>query len=452
MSTKKLVFTISKCLPLLAILVFALSACEKDDESYYLFPGKTNLDFGYETNSLKLSIGNIADETINWTISTRESFLEFTTTSGALDPGEQQTINVNLIRSMITNDSISSSVQLTSSKGKNIDIPVFILNYPENKIRLPYSVASADFDATRQLLYILYLESQPGLQIFNITDGTFKTFELDLNYFSSISNLHVMPDGKNLIVYTGSYIYQIDAGTGEIVYSHQLNDWITCVAGTPTQKLYIMTDDWGDNFYCLDLETHNISGVGFYSTYVQHIQIHPSWNYVYGISSYDGLIKISLQGEVPVLVYSMYEYDGNQLWITGGGEKIMTSGKELLSIDPELPGEDVISSIGIESFGYPYVEDVAYNSSDEVYFILFTDQDYYSDGSFSLRMYNSEMAFLRTLNPEPFLTSSNDNGYQSETAYALRIFNNPEQNNLVAITRSATSGYNSTYAIDILDY
>jgi len=52
--------------PLIALFVILFSSCEKDDDKTFLFPGMSKLEFGYNANVIELTIGNIADQSLEW--------------------------------------------------------------------------------------------------------------------------------------------------------------------------------------------------------------------------------------------------------------------------------------------------------------------------------------------------------------------------------------------------
>ena len=433
--------------PLIALFVILFSSCEKDDDKTFLFPGMSKLEFGYNANVIELTIGNIADQSLEWSASTQDDFLAFSKTSGMLDANEYQTISVSLQRDKISGDSISSSIKLTSSVGNDVDISVFILNYPENKIRLSYRVADAAFDANGQLLYIL--PSTPDfLDIYDLADKTFKRIALDINQYSNLSFLELMPDGKNLFISQHNYLYQFDITQEIIASSYQFDDYLISATGTPNQKLYLTTDDWNQNFYTLDVSTHQLvlNNIDLEDCY---IQVHPSWKYLYGTAYYDDFTKIDIQGETPQVIYSNYSLgEADKLWITGTGQRIITSDKRFLTINPDLPGEDILNSENINYSSYPLIGDVAFDKETNEYYIIFKPSDYYENYA-SLHVFDETMNPLREIVPEPFLENTNNGAYESVRATPKIIFSNPVDNTIILFSK-AESNYENIYGIEII--
>ncbi len=432
--------------PLLMIFVFLFSACEKDDDKTLLFPGKSKLDFGYNNNMLELSMGNIADQSLDWSATAQDDFLVLDKTSGTLEAGEYQTLSISLQRDIIAGDSVLSSIKFSSNVGQDIHVGVFIHNYPENKIRLSYGVSDMVFDKSRQLLYILPAADNDFIEVFDISKKTFRRIDLDLTVFSSIGFIQLMPDGKNLIISQYYHFHILDVETEKIVYSHDFNPIIISAVGTPDQRIYISSDSWGQTFHILDLNTlelfpQSISLEGVY------LQAHPSWKYLYGIGNHEELMKIDIQGGMPIEVYSNYNYQQvDRLWMSGDGTRIITSDKQFIHIDPNLSGYDVLETEMISVSSYPYILDFAENQQYNEYYLIFRDS--YQDHT-HLYACDQSMNSLRKITPEPLLVNTNSGGYESVGAMPLQVFSNPSDNSLILLTYGRVD-YDEVFAIEIL--
>lgn len=438
-------------LMIIAIFGFVVSSCEKDDDSYFLFPGKTKLDFGYNTNSISLKLSNLDDEKLTYTISSNDDFLAFSDQTGSIEGNGEKYVTISVRRNSITRDSISSSVYLSSSKGQSSNIQVFIRNYPENKIRLSNRVVGSAFDQNRQLLYLLYTNSyEPQLEIYNVSDGVFTTYNLNLDEYSSYGELYLMPDGNNCMIVMRYMLIQFNVNDGEITNSWQFDDYITNVAGSPNQKLYVSVDDYWNSFYSIDLNTGVLTPIDIQSMEGHYIQMHPSWDYLYGIDHYDGLIKIDIRNNPPTMVYSDNQYDGDKLWIVGGGNKIITHEKALLEISPELSGNDIQSSSQVSESDYQYISEVAYDETQDTYFVLFSNSGYYEENS-SLHKLNGSLDFIEVIEPEAFMQNDSQGGYNYIDAIVRYVYCNPANNSIVTITTSDSS-YPDYTAIEIIKY
>ncbi len=301
---------------------------------------------------------------------------------------------------MISKDSVSSSVQISSSKGQGVNIPVFIRSYPENKIRLPFRVTGSVFDETRQILYMLStLSGSPKLETYNVSEGTFAQYNLNISGYTNNAGLCIMPDGEHLIINMGAMLYLFDVNEGTIVHSLQFYEYITNTTGSPNQKVYISTQNYDDTFYYLDVNTKELVSVNINTMYGHFIQTHPSWEYLYGMHHYNGLLKLNISSNPPTLIYSENQYDADK----------------------------------------------------DTYFVLFTNSDYYNE-SRSLQMLSGSMDFIRVIEPEPFLINDGNGNYTSENAAVQKVFNNPANNTLIVITRIESNNYYDYNAIEIISY
>ncbi len=452
MNTKKNNSVSSVVLLAIIALCILTSSCEKDEDSYYLYSGKTNLEFGYNTNSINLNLSNLSDEAIQWSISSTDDFLAFSDPSGSISAEGNSDVTISVRRELISADSISSLVQISSSKGEGLSIPVFIRNYPENKIRLSFRVTGSAFDENRQILYLLStFSSSPRLEVYDVEEGTFTTHDLDISSYSNSATMYLMPDGNNLAITMGSNLYLFDVNEGIINYSLQFDAYITNTSGSPDQRLYISTQNYSDKLYFVDLSTKELFTVVINNLYGHYIQTHPSGDYLYGMHHYNGIIKLNISSTTPTLVYSDYQYEAAKMWIVDNGNRIITNEKMVLEINPDMGGNDIVSSSSIEVSGFQYISDVAYDASDDNYFVLFTNSDYY-DEIRSLQRLNGSMDFMKVIEPEPFLENNGSGGYTSINAWVRTVYCNPENNTLVLITSSDPGNYPDYSAIEIISY
>jgi hypothetical protein len=444
MKTKK-----SFLLLILFLSALVFSSCEKDDDKTFLFLGKTKIEFGYNTNANQLTISNIADKPIEWSVISTENYFSFSENSGMLDANDHVEITIGLLRSEIAGDSLVTTLTFKSSIGQDINMEVIILNYPENKIRVPYLIKDVAHDPDRQLLF-LTCEYDRYVDVFDMAAESFERMDLSIDdWYYSV--LELMPDGNHLVIVSSGNIYFFDAGTGALVNSHQFNDYIFNVAPSSDQKIYFTTTDWSPPLYTYDLITQQLTQ-DFINTGALYLRAHPSGKYLYGSINYGEMKKIDIQGDTPQVVHSYSQYSGaDKFWITNEGNTIITSKMDVFFINPDLPGNDITGSVDIDMPGMSQIVDAAFDGENDEYYLIYKSNGYY-DYTFKLEVFDGDMNHLHTITPEPFLANGNgSNGdYQSVPAVPYKVIRNEKDNSMVLITRPQEPDYSTISAIEII--
>jgi hypothetical protein len=428
-----------------------LISCKKDDDKTFLLLGKSKLEFGYNDNLTTLTVSNISEKTLQWSVSSPDDYFNFSEDGGTLDAGQYLKIEIGLKREIITDDSARATLRFTSSIGKDVSMNVLIKNYPEKKIRVPYNITDVAFDADKQLLYLLPA-NDPFIDIYDLTKKSFFRLNLSISdyYYYNLSGLKLMPGGERIVISGYDRMFVIDRFSGDVLHSHQFtNQSIISFACAPDEKIFFTTTGWSALLYSFDLKSGQVTSHDV-SISNHYIDIHPTLKYLYGINY--GLNKIDISGTAPELVYSHSQSSiGDRLWIASSGQAIATSSGVVFTIDPELQGNDITNTNNIPMEGMSSINDIAFNMSNGEYYVVFRSSEYYNP-TYRLDVFNNDLAPSHTITPEPFLSVGSGNNYQSDPAMALKIFMNEKEGTIILVTRPATSDYYSINAIEILPF
>lgn len=441
MKTKMLFFTL--------LCSVVLVSCKKDDDKTFLLLGKSKLEFGYNDILTTLTVSNISEKTLQWSVSSPDDYFNFSEDGGTLDAGQHVRIEIGLKRETIAGDSARAFLNFKTNIGKDISVNVLIKNYPESKIRVPYNIADAAFDDQKQLLYLLPA-NENFIDMYDLAKKSFKRLNLSIsNYFYyNLSGLKLMPGGERIVVSGYDRMFVIDRFSGDVLHSHQsTNQSIISFACALDDKIFFTTTGWSALLYSFDLKSGQVTSHDV-SIGNHYIDIHPTLKYLYGINY--GLNKIDISGTAPELVYSHSQYSiGDRLWIASSGQAIATSSGVVFTIDPELQGNDITNTNNIPMEGMSSIHDIAFNMSIGEYYVVFRSSEYYNP-TFRLDVFSNDLTYSHTITPEPFLSVGSGNNYQSGPAMALRLFMNEKDRTLILITRKRDSDYYSTNAIEIL--
>nr|NQU89426.1 hypothetical protein [Bacteroidota bacterium] len=178
---------------------------------------------------------------------------------------------------------------------------------------------------------------------------------------------------------------------------------------------------------------------------------HPSWKYLYGISNYEYLVKFNIQGNIPEVVYSTLDMAfGYKCWVSEDGNRIITSNKKVLSINPDTTGYDItsISEIGC-LLEYRTTLQLVQNSQKNEFYFLETLHPYYSDPR-NLLVLNNNLDFKNEISPEGFHYIEPDGGYAIAQAEIQFVFYDGSGQNVILITRPVLSTHILEDAIEII--
>ncbi len=421
---------------LLLSFVVLLFSCKKEDEKEILFLEKAELDFGYDNSFLSFSINNDSDETMGWTASSNDDFICLSKSSGFLEVNASEKIVVSIKRNELEGDSISSEITIKTSTGDFHTIDVYISNYPENKIRVNYRILDAEYDKIHNRLFLIPMQHK-FIDIYNVDEKTFERIDGSKFYY----DLEISVDGKYLgaTAYFGGFSL-IDIEKKEVVSQYDVKGEFGSFVYAPNNKVYLFPFYFNGSFQYIDLNSHQIStcDLNFISDEMS-AQLHPSGKYIYGLTHSWYIVKIDIQTEEPKLCYNLTSFTiGKYLWIPGDGKKIITSGKRILTINPDTIGNDITNGTKIEIPDY-YIFHVEYNASKSEYCIIASTKQGYAENT-KLIKYDNDFNFIRNIELEHFCFINEDGEYYNIDADARYVFVDSSDQKLIIISQPENRG------------
>ncbi|MBI9038622.1 MAG: hypothetical protein JEY97_10855 [Bacteroidales bacterium] len=416
---------------LLLSLVVLLFSCQKEDEERILFLEKEELDFSYDNNFLSFSINNNSDETMGWTASSNDGFICFSKSLGFLEVNASEKIVVSIKRNELEGDSISSEITIKTSTGDFHTINVYISNYPENKIRVNYQILDAEYDKIHNRLFLLPIQHK-FIDIYNVDEKTFDRIDCSEFYF----DIEVSADGKYLgATEVFADLSKIDIEKKEVVNQYDLKGEVESFVYAPNNKVYLFPRYYNPCFQYIDLNSHQIStcDLNFISDGMI-AQLHPSGKYIYGITNDWNIVKIDIQTEEPKLCYKLTSFNiGKFLWIPGDGNKIITSNKQILNINPDTTGNDITNASNIDLPYYSFIH-VEYNAKKAEYYIIASTNQGYAENT-KLITYDNDFNFIKNIELEPFCFINEDGKYYNLDADARYVFVDSSDQKLIIISQ-----------------
>jgi hypothetical protein len=453
----------SRIILIAAIIVIGLVSmhgCKKNDDIYSLRTNTTKLRIDYDENLVAFSFTNISDKAITWTASTEDDFLVIDNNSGSLAVAGTASLEIAIRREFLTKDSIQGEFQVTSSRGDQLKIGVYISNYPEEKLRLEYDIVDAAYSENYNKLYLLpYSNSQSHfIEIFDVSGKTFERIDLPEN--TNFNRVTISYDESRLAIYGNETLLTMDLATLQLSDQVYLEGGIGSLVFVPDNKLYIFIDYYysGFDMVSYDLNTNiktNYEIADFYSD-ISDVKLHPSGKYIYGVeNSYSDFVKLSITDAEPLLIYdkSLSDFNTN-LWISDGGTQIFSNSNKYLTIDPEAVGDDVVS-ISEFVFNYQYIHDFNQNTPKQEYYIIPKQDSYnYTD---AVLVYDENLNYKSKYVAEPFMvrksnTMNTTTGYDYVKALTYRVFSTKDGTKLIVIVKSENQNYyGNIYAIQIIN-
>ncbi|OQX78843.1 MAG: hypothetical protein B6D61_04650, partial [Bacteroidetes bacterium 4484_249] len=361
--------------------------------------------------------------------------------------------DIYIQRNKISSDSVSASVMFSTNSGETQEISLFILNFPEEKIRLDYNVEDAEYDYVNDRLILLSDSYSHFIEIYDLQEDKFHRIELN-NYPYHLS---VSKDGDYAIAGIQSsteYISYINLNDlrfeGEFSVSYDVND----IVAAPDKMAYIFPRYNNNEIGKLNLSNGNFSAYQFNQIGDNLIaKLHPSGKYIYAVNNYSRLIKFDIRSAIPQLLYSTSSYDmDNKLWLSKDGTEIFTKNKKILHIDPTLQGDD-ITSVSNLTFADNYLYFIEQSSLFDEYYLITTNNYYSSSHSESDRIlvYNSNFAQDRIINLEKFYyIQQGQHSYSFADASAEYVFSSSDGSKIIVVSMSAFNYYDN-WGIEIIE-
>jgi len=436
----KRINTILFCL----LVIFALSSCKKEDDKINIYLNQSSIEFNYEESSSKIYISNIGSEDFTWTASTASGFINFSKSTGKCEKNNYDEFEINLKRNEIQGDSVSATVNVTTSLGDNQEIDIIILNYPENKFRFDFSLYDAKYDYINDLLLMRPSYNNNFVAIFDVKNYLLRK----INFQDHPLDITIMPQGGIAVVSFQNYsAVTIDIIENKVLETYSINNQSFAeIIGAPNNQVYFLPSYSYDDIGVLDIISGSFTKYSFsISLDINQALLHPTGNYIYGVD-YSELIKLNIENQYPAFEYSTYSYDPDgEIWLSKDGLNIFTKSKKRLLINPEISGVDVISeeTLPLEDYSLYYIEHNIHNNEYYTITANYKSSNNITGGDKIIILDNNFMP-AGTIELEDFYyLLSGEPGYQITNSYANYIFCTSNGNKIIVISQA--SGYYGGY-------
>ncbi|MCD4771910.1 MAG: hypothetical protein K8R41_00850 [Bacteroidales bacterium] len=434
---------------LIVIIGVIFSGCEKQDDKTDLYLSENEIEFNYDENSATIYVNNIGSGEFSWNVSSEDDYIYFSKSSGNCSKNIADKFEIKLQRNKIIEDSISTSIMFSTSTGENQEISLFILNFPEHKIRLSFKVFDVGYDYINDRIIFL---SDNNIEVYDLEENIFQSIELNQSH----SSLSVSPDGSYAVAggtYSNSNISYINLAESTLIGEFAISNDINDIVFAPDNISYIFPNYSNNSIGKLNLINGNYSIYQFNQIGDDiNAKLHPSGHYIYAAGEYLGLIKFDIQSDVPEMIYNSSYYDlDNKLWLSKDGNKIFTITKKVFHIDPSLPGEDV-TDVSELTFADNYLYSIEQSSLLDKYYLITTNNSYSSlSESNMILVFNSSLTLENTINLENFYyLQQSQNGYLQVNASAEYVFSSKDGSKIIVICKS-DYGYNDSWGIEIIE-
>jgi hypothetical protein len=394
------------------------------------------MNFSYSSNIKNIGFSNIHSETIQWNISSPESFFEFSPKSGSLPANEVEEIQVYLKREQITSDSIETTIVIESSLGDQLSMKVSIQNFPEQKLRLDFNVSAAEFNTVKNELYMLNSQyNKESFVVYDVESARINKYDFGQNF----NNISVSPNGSMAALF-GYYddIKLINLNTMTQIEELQLGEEVSDVIFVNENFFCIVVNDSYQDFYTFNVSENELLSydLDIYSYDYQKGKLHPEGNYIYLLNDdyySNNISKVNVTQFIPVLEYKEYVNSFKYpFWFNKSGDQIIFSSKVVADLDANASGYDISNIQNIEEQANS-ISTFCQNDDNENYYIHFNYSSSFKSNVLSI--YSKEMEFLTDLETEDFVYVSNPtSGYQYSKADINFLFYSPVSDVVIIIT------------------
>jgi len=433
-------------------ILFAFFSCEKEKDKTNIYLSQNEIEFDYEENYADFKMSNIGSEDFTWAASTESDFIFFTESSGLCKKNSFVEIGVNLNRSEITGDSISTSINISTDNGDDRTIEVLVLNYPEEKIRLGFQVYDAQYDYKNDQLVMIPNYYPNIVAIFDLSTLQIHQVEIE----EDPRHITILPAGGIAVVsyQNGQFgmAATINTVTKKLIdtFSND-NVYYSDIIGAPENLVYFFPNYSNDKLGLLNIITgdFNYLNNGFN---IANAKLHPTGKYIYACD-YSRLTKLNIENQLPVEEYSTYQYDTDgAVWISKDGDYIFTRSKQILKIEPEMEGIDIVESETL-LLDRSYLHYIEQNEVKNEYYIIPSNYSY-SPGSQCDQIYifGQNFNFKSTIDLEDYMYKINNSpGYQTSPPSAEYVFCSSDGNQIIVVTKGTVTYASDSWGIEIIN-
>jgi len=350
-------------------------------------------------------------------------------------------------------DSISASVRLTTNKGDDQMINIFIFNYPENKIRLDFNIFRADYDYSNDRIIMIPYFYQEFVSIYDVSTNTFHRVELNDQPY----DITIMPGGGVATIgFQSNSVVTVNTDEYKVIdYLSTDNDSYETMVGAPGDLVYFFPAYSYDDIGILNISNGAFNKLSLNDNFdVEVAKLHPSGKYIYG-SDYSDLAKLNIESSTPFVEYSTYQYNSyNNLWFSKDGNNIFLRSKLKLEINPTLSGLDIISDEPLP-FNASYLFNFEHNKQKGEYYAITSNNSSSSYQSDCDKIYNLNENFQAagTIDLEDFYYSNSGTpGYQIVPPSAAHVFCTSNGNKIIVITEASNDYFGTdAWGIEIFN-
>jgi len=420
-----------------------------------------SIKFSVFSEHEKLIIQNRGNISLNFSLSTLDSYIDFQTHTGDVLAGEQKEILVNLNRESLQTGSSISEIYL--SINEVIDtILVKIESFQENKLYLTTDVIDAEF--SKQLDKLFYISSDPlSLSIFDTKDKTIE--QISLTYIPTCISISM--DGTKAVVGHDGKISYVDLANKNVLKTIDVPCYVVDVAIGNNNWAYAVPKDGSHvRVQCINLTDYTV---------IEHlgnrtvsdgskIKLHPSGNSIYladnGVSPSD-LDKLDISSDTAKYLYdSPYHGDyaiNGDLWFSEDGKRIFTRGKSVFKTsiirEQDMLYNGKITLESNSSNNYERIIWLDHLETKKNLYLLSSADDYWDDANKPyVYIYNSDnLTFKNKIELEEYLVSDNIGGGDFYPAEPYFVFSKSNGAEIYAITKAVGSGLLNEWAIQTIN-
>jgi len=352
----------------------------------------TMFAFDHFTENDSIKIMSVGHETLVWSMSVDEDFIELGATNGSIDAGLSDDIAMTVDRTDLDTDTHTATVTITTDHGQTQDIHISVQHFDDKKWHLEHRVVDSEYDRNNDVI-ITVSEYPNQLHVIDFEAQTIQSVDLVLPPLC----VSLRADGAYAAVGHDGYFSYVDLVTPVLVSTYAVTTVAVDIVLASNGWVYVLPleDQW-EEIRCVDLAT----GEETLSTGNQIYDgtraiLHPSGDYIYGATnglSPSDFEKYDIRGDTADYMYdSPYHGDfpflGN-IWVSDdGGRLIARSGRVFRAATVE---EDDMVYAGSLA-GMTRVEWVEHSTAAaRVYAFTQEDEGAESPPGYEVRVYTSD--------------------------------------------------------------
>lgn len=418
------------------------------DQLLYSFPDTMYFPHGHD--DVFFAIKNEGNVDFEASITPSSNAVNLSESTITVQVGEQKEVSIHIDRESLMHENNPFLNVTIGGQTKTVSLMI------EKKQMLPNEVIDAEY--SKAMDFLVYVAADVTLNIYHPDTKAIDVVQLPY-YPNCVS---VSADGTKAVVGHESYVSCVDLQTKTVISTNEIScDAFDIVLGNNGWAYAFPRRDQWCHIHCVDMATSGQTEVQHTGNLIRsgtHAKMHPSGKYIYGADysiSPNRIEKYDIQNDTASHIYDKGGYNYKNLWITENGDRLVTTGGEVMKLS-EIQSEDIVLVGKLQFEGSPttvfsHIECLDHSEASGRFFALSqTNQANFGVRPILPYVYvhdATNLAYLNKIRLEDYMILNSDAQPSIYTVEPFFVFANSGGNEIYVLTKSIDSGLVNDWAV-----